>query len=97
MKLPESVKVGPYTYEVRMVDDLCNANDKNEHIQGQITYSSRLIEIRTDNQLPMKTLIHEAIHALEDMYGTELKEKHVRRFSNGIYAFLVDNNLLRNE
>ena len=97
MKLPDSVKVGPYTYTVTVVPDLAMFADKNETVEGRIHFPNRTIEIRDGNALPIKTLIHEAIHAIENAYAFELKEQNVIRLANGLYEFLVSNDLLRRD
>lgn len=97
MKIPESVKIGPYTYAVETVDDLSHDEDKNCKLWGHIHFESQKIRLATYNRLPFETLLHEAIHGIDEVYGINLKEKQVKRLATGLYSFLVENNMLRED
>jgi len=43
-----------------------------------------------------RTLFHEVMHAIDDLYlNSNLTEDQIDALSNGIYAFLKDNKLLK--
>lgn len=99
MKIPASVKVGPFTYRIERVDDLRSASDAKQKLCGQVHFGEDRIEIRTAMapEREAETLLHEAIHAIDEYMGTNLTEKQTARLSIGLMAFLRDNHLLREE
>ena len=90
MKIPERVKVLYKNYQVKQVENLHNgAND----LYGQIDYNSETISLRSDSSEEQKraTLVHEMVHALDEIFIIGLKEKQVEKLGNALYALIRDN------
>ena len=90
MKIPETVKVGPFNFTVTMMSTLeelgCTFYDKQE------------IWIRDDltDDGGRETFFHEVLHAISLVYcNDELTEANIRQMSIGLYQVLKDNNLLK--
>ncbi len=98
MKIPEKVKIGPYTYEVvldsnKLRDDDCFASCDCRHLK-----------IFLDPDRPRarleKSFFHELIHAVEDIVSNghedfgALKEGQVMWLSDLLYMVLKDNGML---
>ena len=56
------------------------------------------LKIRVKNDLPLETeqdtLLHEVLHAVDEMVDSKLKESQVKRLATGLLAVLKDNNKL---
>lgn len=92
MKPPRTVKVGPHTYRVRMIDDgvLSDAGRV-----GQCTAQSLTIAICKD-QAPSQlrdTLLHELTHALLNQLDMDKDQEELvaSTFGPGLLALIVDN------
>lgn len=90
MTIPENVKVLYKNYKVIEKE---NIHDVDSDLYGQVLYLSEEILINKDASDPIKeaTLIHEIIHALDEMYCIGLKEKQVEKLGNAIYMVIEDN------
>ncbi len=92
-EIPKSVKIGGQEYKIVFG----KANDFLIHqptkCYGQCDYFNCKIELSEEicQQLKETTLIHEAIHAMSEVYHMELDEHMVRILETGIYAFIKDN------
>ena len=83
-----SVKIGCHTYQVREMDE-CN-ND----LDGQCSPTAVALRISTGARplsRQLVTIIHEVLHALDDMAQTGLKERQVAALSEGLAMVLMDN------
>ena len=60
---------------------------------GKIQHDERKIFINSSYDAAQKitTLIHEAIHGIEDLMNLELEEKQVSAMANGIATLIADN------
>jgi hypothetical protein len=99
VKIPESVKVGPFTYTVEFVDDLADDADRNRKLYGQCRYGDQkiLISRGTNPDSNLATFLHELIHAIDFTMQAGLKEKQVDRVAVGLTMVLRDNPQLREE
>ncbi|KNY26341.1 hypothetical protein [Pseudobacteroides cellulosolvens] len=91
MKITNEVKIGYKNYTINMVNHDIYVDGKECY--GQINYDNEYINIAdkfNDNQ-KKATFIHEIVHGIDEMYGSDLTEKQVELFSNGLYMFLLDN------
>lgn len=97
MKLPDSVKIGPYTYAVQTEEKI--KGDRNEDLYGHIIYGPQQIKIEggLSDERTTAIFLHEVVHGIDEYMGIGLSEKQVRRLGAGLAAFLRDNNLLREE
>lgn len=84
------VKILYKDYEIVEVENLHNAEGD---LYGEIEYLSETIRINPAASTKVKdsTLIHEAVHAIDEMYGIGLKEKQVEKLGNAIYMMIVEN------
>ena len=90
MTLCEEVKVG---YKYYIVNEEQNLHESETELQGQIRFFEQEIALREDISEEAKeaTLMHECLHALDEMYGIELSEEQVERLGNALYMFIEDN------
>lgn len=90
MTLCGEVKVGYKHYKVKEEQNL---HESEAELQGQIRYLEQEIALREDISEESKeaTLVHECLHALDEMYGIELSEEQVERLGNALYMFIEDN------
>lgn len=83
------LKIGPYNYTVKDVDCV----SKSEPFCGLILYAEQ--EIRLDSDLMperrVETLLHEAIHGIDEYMSTDLSEAQVKSLGIGITMLLRDN------
>lgn len=92
MKLPYKVKIGGIIYKVSLKKDW----EGRDGCDGQCFYDGPIgnaIYIGSDlsHEAQCATLIHEAMHAMNSTINHEFLDS----FAEQIYAFLVDNKLLR--
>lgn len=91
MKLPETVKVGPFTYRV---EDYTWAPD-DDQIGGCDTLKLVIsIDIKAPVMSVKNTLLHEIMHAIYHLYDLEScdgEEDVVMRMANGMQMVMVDN------
>lgn len=94
MKLPSKVQVGPHTYqiEVRAEVDSGNRWGETDKVLRRIRFGLQC----HPRQLPI-TLIHELIHACEEAYQVDLKEKEVTALANGLAQALMSLKILPKE
>ena len=80
MKLPPSVQVGPFRYTVKAEQEL--EGDRWGHCDA----NWRLIALAKD--MPPRqqtvTLLHEVIHAVDDVFNIDLKEPQVQELAHGL-------------
>lgn len=90
MTLCGEVKVGYKHYKVKEEQNL---HESEAELQGQIRYLEQEMALREDMTEESKeaTLMHECLHALDEMYGIELSEEQVERLGNALYMFIEDN------
>lgn len=89
-----SIKIGWKTYDIRYThveSDLV----KGDECYGAIDHQEQIIRLRAANSLDQNraTLIHEALHGIDEMYSLELSEKTVTVLADALYTVLVDNGL----
>lgn len=95
MKIPETVKVGPFAYRVSLVDIV------NRDLPDRIGEVSHCInkEIRLRKDLDQDKLesvfIHELLHCTDVFMHLGLNEEQVERLEGAVYMVLKQNDLLR--
>lgn len=90
MKIPLGVKIGYKDYNIEQVDNL---NDGTAILYGLVNYDEEKILLNkkyTRNQREC-TLIHEVIHAIDDLNEIDLTEEQVVKLGKGMYQFIKDN------
>jgi hypothetical protein len=92
-KIPTTLKFGGLKYKV---ESRSSIEAGGQGYYGECLIEKQIIQIASsfpaDRQII--TLIHESIHAIDDVYGLNLKETQVERLAMGITAFLMDNGFL---
>lgn len=93
--IPDTLRIGPVTYRVRLEDQ--PLDDANDRVMGQVRNTEAVI--RLDNSLGYaalyQTLWHEILHALiyqDQMHKVALgEERAVDRLAWGVAQVLRDN------
>ena len=96
MKLPDKIKVGGTVYDIVFIKPkpgkLCVTKN-----WGEICLDECKIYISSDvdTQRQWQILMHEVIHAIEADNDMDSAECYIQTISCSFYAFLKDNNLLK--
>ena len=97
MKIPEEVKIGPFTYKVRLVDVV---NRERPELIGEVSHDTNK-EIRLQKALDQDKLesvfIHELLHCMDVFMRLGLTEEQIERLEGAVYMVLKQNNLLRED
>ena len=95
MKIPSSVRIGPYEYAVQFQDKVLG--DQNEELYGHIIYGPQQIKIQggLSAERTAAIFLHEVLHGLDEVANLGLSEKQVTRLAPALLTFLRDNNLLQ--
>lgn len=90
MILPDKVKI---LYKEYSVEEQENLHDAEGELYGQVQYLPQKILLNADSSDEQKqaTLVHEVVHAMDEMYAIGLKEKQVEKLGNAFYMLLRDN------
>lgn len=90
MKIPGKIKV---LYKEYTVEETANLHDNGGDLYGQIHYLPEKIFLNVDAREEQKksTLLHELIHAMDEIYSIGLKEKQVNKLGNAFYMLQKDN------
>lgn len=89
-EIPERVKVGPYWYDVEMVNRILHHDGERS---GEVDHEEQRISI-VGNQAPSgrwAIFWHEVLHAVDEVANTALKEDAVTRLAEILSAVLLDN------
>ena len=80
MKLPESVQVGPFRYEVSRDQALASG------LVAEFNYEERTIKLSTKCLPPMEpvNVMHEIVHAVNEVFKADLKERQVEVLAHGL-------------
>ena len=87
MTLPKTLKVGPFEFQVELSDKL------DEDCYGHLEYEKRKLSVleRLGNFDQHSTILHEALHAIDDCYGLELGERGVQCLETTLTQLIKDN------
>lgn len=90
MNIPEKVNILYKTYEVEEVPNLHEGADE---LYGQVHFLPEQIALNAGASEEQKkaTLIHEIMHALDEMYSIGLEEAQVEKLGNAVYTLARDN------
>lgn len=90
MNIPKKIKVGYKEYTIEMMDQL---DDGCRELYGQCHYDDEIIKLCTRYPINQQkcTLVHELIHAVDNMCHVGLSEKQVTRLGKGLYQLIKDN------
>lgn len=81
MKLPKSVEVGPFRYDVSAGQRLLAVDGVGEYRYEEQTI--KLSDRCLAGQEPV-TLMHEIIHAVNEVFKADLKERQVEVLAHGL-------------
>lgn len=75
------------------MEETANLHDNGGDLYGQIHYLPEKIFLNVDAREEQKksTLLHELIHAMDEIYSIGLKEKQVKKLGNAFYMLQKDN------
>lgn len=93
-KLPNRIRItSRIDYEVLVSNCI---NDEESFVFGECRHDEKQIVINPDQSKTeaLKTLIHEALHAVSFEYDIDLTETQVSRLENGLWKVLKLNKLL---
>lgn len=93
MNIPNKVKIGWKHYDVEQKEiDSSLVSDYTE-LFGQVFFGEQKIFINQSYDAGQRecTLLHESIHAMDDMCGIGLQEDQVKMLGHAMYAFIRDN------
>lgn len=90
MTIPEKVHILYKTFSIEETDNL---HDGGGDLYGQIHYLPEQIMLNKAASREQKeaTLIHEAIHGMDDIFSIGLKEHQVEKLGTAVYMFIKDN------
>ena len=90
MKILKKIKV---LYKEYTVEETVNLHDNGGDLYGQIHYLPEKILLNTDASEEQRkaTLLHEIMHALDEIYNIGLEEEQVDKLGNAIYMLQKDN------
>ncbi|MGE5328002.1 MAG: hypothetical protein ACM3KR_00640 [Deltaproteobacteria bacterium] len=90
MKIPDKVKIGGQTLDVKRVDKV---QDDNRNTDGLIIYGKDLIEIRDDLQGDYADFVflHELFHGIYEHCGFEQNENEIDRLARALHMVIKDN------
>jgi len=82
VKVPEQIKVSSMVYDVTLVDNL----ERDFKLLGQCLTGVGVITIdpKTPEQVKAVTLLHEIVHAINDIYCCSLNEGDIERLAHGL-------------
>lgn len=92
--IPKRIKVGPFRYKVTYRTPILA--DDNTRLSGQCDHTNLRIVLDHTSKKPrqFETFIHEALHAMDYVAHTDLREEQVAQLSMVLTAFLLDNGFI---
>ena len=80
MKLPKSVQVGPFRYEVSRGENITSGS------VAEFNYEERTIKLSTKclPQMEPVNIMHEIVHAVNEVFKADLKERQVEVLAHGL-------------
>ncbi len=90
-------KIGPVRLGGFAIDVVDNSEQlRDRGLMGFMSTLDMRLEVRVDDtsdQVAAQTLVHEALHAIDEVYleGDHLSEAQVMSISHGLFQLIVDN------
>jgi hypothetical protein len=84
------IKVGYKDYRVESIENL---DDGAKLLYGRVFYDDGVIKVCNKYSIDQQrvTLLHEVIHAVDELHGIDLDEEQVVKLGKGLYQVLKDN------
>lgn len=94
LTLPKTLKFASLVYKIKTQPQI--AAGGNEYF-GECDNDNQVIRIATSfpSDRQVQTLVHESLHAIENLYGLSFEEEEVEMLALGLTTFLLDNDLLK--
>ena len=82
IKVPRKIKVSSFVYELVLAENLT----RDHQLLGQCLSDSVIMKIdpKTPPQTRDVTLMHEIVHAINDVYNCGLEEPNIDRIAHGL-------------
>ena len=82
IKIPKQIKVSSFVYELVLAENLA----RDHQLLGQCLSDSVIMTIdsKTSPQTKDVTLLHEIVHAINDVYNCGLEEPNIDRIAHGL-------------
>ncbi len=94
MEIPKKLRIGGIDYTVEIVDfkdsDFIKVTHWGHCYHGECKI---ILNNNINKQKLWQTLLHEAVHIIDNEYNVGLDEDNVDRITSGLYAFLKDNKI----
>lgn len=92
--IPKNIKVGPFRYKIKYRSPI--VSDDHIRLSGECDHANLRIALDHTSAKPcqFETFIHEALHAIDHVAQTDLREDQVARLSMVLTAFLLDNGFI---
>jgi len=93
VKIPSSVKVGPFVYQIKHT---AIVDRDNRLLAGSCDHQDFVIRLEADMHpdWEQETCLHEVLHAVDVFMGLDLSEQQIGGLAKGLYMVLKDNGLL---
>lgn len=92
MDIPKTLKIGGHEFKVLLVQSMASRDE----CYGKM-WMDRLeihIDSSVSKELQEETMLHEAIHAIDEENGLDLTEQQVQSLGHGIYQLIKTNDLI---
>ena len=91
MTIPEKLRILFKEYDVKYADGM--RNEKGDMLYGEVDYVKQTVTLNSaaSDEQAKSTVLHEVIHALDELYIIGLKEKQVEKLGVAFYMFIRDN------
>lgn len=91
MTIPEKLHILFKEYTVKRADNM--RNEKGNMLYGEVDYVTQTITLNSaaSEEQSKSTVLHEVVHALDELYIIGLKEKQVEKLGVALYMFIRDN------
>jgi len=89
VKIPKEIKIGAFSYSIKMVEGLEN----DYHLLGQCLTDKGIIKLEMHSipQVKDATLLHEVVHAINDVFVCKIDDECVERIAQGLAEILKNN------
>ena len=96
MTIPDKVRI---LYKEYFVEEQSGLHNNVGDLYGEIHYLPEKILLNRESSQEQKlaTLMHEIVHALDEMWCINLEEDKVEKLGNALYMLVRDNPKLFNE
>ncbi len=94
MRIPDSARIGPFTYGVEYHEGLIADDGKGLFGQADhVKHAIRISRFATPDHHPV-TFLHEVLHVIDEVYDLDLKERQVDVLAAALVSFLKDNGFI---